>query len=428
MRRSRQLAGSQYTPRARTRNTPGAGVLSLLPFNSRVAQIGDSIINAATSYTVTNFINSFVDIVDWANVMSGSRLYKPQNSNKGIGGQTSTQIATRYTTDLTAINAKIVVANGGINDGDGVSAATILANWDSMIAQAAVLGHKLIAIPIYQWSGESVAQAARRPLVNAGLLSRQNANFKVADITGFDYNLHCYTEILGGGAGSKIHPNLIGARLIAASVSSIVNGWVKAGSPLLAANDPLNKAPNGYLTGTAGSKNTATGNVADNYSLDGSSAGGATVIGSKIARPNGGFWQQVAISGTYTGNGKNVAFGFGVDIAGFAAGDLVELTADIEVDGGAVNIDTLSAYMLAFTNGYETLCEVGLFRPNVANGIGYQNLPAFSGVFRVMPLSIPSLAPVHFNVVQIIANLREGGAASPVALTFRVGSIGLKKL
>jgi len=72
---------------------------------------------------------------DRGSIWHFNRLYV---SDMGIGSQTTTVIAARFTSDAVNLNPNIVVIEGGVNDlvGGSITESTFLANWTNMLASA----------------------------------------------------------------------------------------------------------------------------------------------------------------------------------------------------------------------------------------------------------------------------------------------------
>lgn len=93
-------------------------------------------------------------------------------ANNGMGSQTTTQIAARFTTD--AVNPKPVYAliNGGVNDiSGGASKATFIANWTTMLNACQSNGIVGIALLILPWTNGTTLQMQTRDDWNASLVT-----------------------------------------------------------------------------------------------------------------------------------------------------------------------------------------------------------------------------------------------------------------
>lgn len=396
----------------------------------RVAVDGDSIARALGVWTATQSYNTITSPVDWANSLGGG-FFMPQFANKAVGGESIAQIAASFTAGMETLDPDIIVMNGGINTLDVQTSAQILAGWDDILAQRALLPTDpfLIIIPITPAS-VNTAYEVKRAEVNAGLLARTSAKVRVIDITGFDYTLHCYPEI---GTGIRIHPNVLGAQLLGDRILTVYRQIAASFDPTLASTDPLNLIGSvGSMAGTGGSLNTATGQVATGWTVDASGAGGATVVCSKAALAGGEAAQQVAISGTFTGSSRVVNLTSGsVAVAGVAAGELVELVAKVEFASGAINVDGVGLYTFLQSSGFAYLADSFQMVTNVANDSGDPDPagggPSYTITLRAMSFGHPTTAPGFINMF-FTAYLREGGSASTCSATFRVGKVSVRKI
>ena len=80
--------------------------------------------------------------------------------NKGVDGNTTTQIVARFATDCVALSPSTCIINGGVNDvGAGGSRATFLANYTTMLDACVAAGIKPIIMAILPWTDSSTAQA-----------------------------------------------------------------------------------------------------------------------------------------------------------------------------------------------------------------------------------------------------------------------------
>lgn len=406
------------------------------PFNATFVIAGDSVVQALASISpsIINWYNTMTCQSDWANVLGGGRFRVPQAGNQAVGGQPIATIDANFTTDLAGFAPSIIYANGGPSDiqNGGVSAVQILSHWTSMAAQARAMGAFLIIQPIYDnsiFNGNAPMEAIRLT-VNAGLATLAAANpgrIALVDISTFNYLTDCYPQVLVG-PGSLVHPNIIGARKLATSLISIINGLVPPGVILQTASDPKNLFPLGFLAGTSGTLTNATGQVATGLTLDNSGGGGATVVGSKSVNPAGGSWQNVAISGTYTASSGVVAVTTQNALSGIAANKQIELTMALEVDAGSSFVDSITVGLTLFDATFTFVSGATLFSTNNANVDGGFDITAFAGgIVRVMPTSLASAAPA-FATVSVTAILRLNGTAQPVACTFRFGQVGIRAL
>lgn len=408
-------------------------VARLLP-GARTVVIGDSIAQGLGSATTTNSYNTINSLYDWANVYAEGRAYFPAGANKGVGGQSIDTIEGRFTTDLAPFQPQVIIANGGYNDTTSKTAAAILAKWDSMIAQAAAMRAYLIVVPITPGTTQTGAADVVRLAVNAGLAARASASVFVVDIGGYNPAIHNYAEALPP-VGYRTHPNVLGCQLLGPRIAAVLKALIQPRDPGLRSDDALNKLgvlggmPGAAGTKTIGASTSMTGSVATGWTVDGTNSGGASVVASKVRRGDGTDFQQIALSGTYSGSAKVVTLTTGsAALAGVAAGDPVEVTYDLEFDGGGVNVDGFGLFAFMQSSGYAFLSQVAHMTTNTANNSGAIEPGAFSGTFRAMAFGSPSTAPAFINIT-FSAYLREGAAAgTAVAATIRVGRVAVRKL
>ncbi len=103
-------------------------------------------------------------------------LHTCRFSNKGIGGQTTSQISARFTTDVVNQHPLYALINGGVNDiSAAVSEATFLSNWDSMLSACKSNGIFALALMIFPETSLSNAQMTTRDTWIADLVTQTNA-------------------------------------------------------------------------------------------------------------------------------------------------------------------------------------------------------------------------------------------------------------
>lgn len=92
--------------------------------------------------------------------------------NKGISGQTTTQIAARFRTDVVNLKPTMAIIEGGVNDLDrGGDEMTFLNNWESMLRNCRLHRIQPVVLLIMPWSNGTNAQLQTRDIWNAGLRS-----------------------------------------------------------------------------------------------------------------------------------------------------------------------------------------------------------------------------------------------------------------
>jgi len=141
-----------------------------------IVGIGDSIMAGHTTHY--SFIESQY-ITDITNQL----LYQMQTinslfiyQNMGDGGQNTSQIESRFDTDLIALKPKVALINGGVNDiaGAGVK-ATFLTKWTSMIDKCIAADIIPIVCKIMPWTNGTNDQMQDRDDWNTDLTTLVNS-------------------------------------------------------------------------------------------------------------------------------------------------------------------------------------------------------------------------------------------------------------
>jgi len=144
--------------------------------------------------------------------------------NKGLSGNTTTQMAARLTADIVqAGDAEYVVVLGGINDiAQGVDAATIETNLQTIYTAIAAAGVKVVACTITPFKGNTNWTAGKQTVldtVNAWILGTA---------TGIDYAVDTYDALEDGtsdtlvaaydGYGDWLHLSTAGYNMLADTI------------------------------------------------------------------------------------------------------------------------------------------------------------------------------------------------------------------
>jgi lysophospholipase L1-like esterase len=383
-----------------------SSALAKLPVGSIVMYDGDSIVAGGTTYPGAGYSNqNMVGASTWGQVFSGNRVLLPIGANKAVGGTTTTQIAARLAADIAAVSPapKAVYINGGHNDVQATPAASI-SNWAGMIATIRAAGARALILPVLPFTGMDATAVAFMNAVNAYLASQVSGDVALIDATGFDAATMTY---------DGVHPNNVGGRFLGPRWAAALDKLVAPGRILLAADDPANLATNGGFAGA--------GPLATSWTLQ-NLGGGATVATSLSENPDGGNWQQLELSGTFT-----AAANVYVDIAAampvtLPAGSQVQVAFAVEVDAGATNIEGVSGYFIFYGPGFVVRGVAQVLANSIAwmGGDQYLSGVAFSGVIAsdIMTLS-GDVDTVYFAMR---ANLAQAGGVLPAALTCRMGN------
>lgn len=91
--------------------------------------------------------------------------------NMGIGGQTTTQIATRFANDVIASHPKYVVIEGGVNDvSQNTTNETILGNYETMLDACDEADIKPVIVLILPWHNSAVEKKKQIDYLNEQLI------------------------------------------------------------------------------------------------------------------------------------------------------------------------------------------------------------------------------------------------------------------
>jgi len=159
-------------------------------------------------------------------------------TNRGVSGQTTTQIAARFSSDVVSLSPNYCLINGGINDiGLGtVTEPQFLANWDSMLTAAA--SHGIVAIIVLitpRTASNTDVQAAQTDTWNVDLQSQIAAASYRSNTTVIDLRPGMGKSRVTGPNGNRwdwqprysddgIHPNATGGAEIGAEIQQQFQG------------------------------------------------------------------------------------------------------------------------------------------------------------------------------------------------------------
>lgn len=410
---------SIYNKRLDNTTTQNLTVLDpiLLPVNSTMAQMGDSITangwvgNAANgSYQYNVGIGGF-----WGNVLSGGRMRQVYRANFGISGDTAVNMNARYDAEMGPTNAAIHSIEGGTNDLGSNTAANIITALSGMVTKARGYGAKIILWPILPRTAGfalSPADETKRQTVNAWVDTQVASDLAVLNISGFNPTVGVHTV-------DGIHPNAKGAYLLGKAYTVALNKFVDSGDCLFKyASNPANLLANGFLTGTAGNRQGSfSSGVVANSMIGWYYQGSGTGVFSKVTNPNGGDFQQLAFNSPATVNSG----GFSIDTGtitltpNLPIGTMVEAFCEVEVDN-PVNMTTLS---LILTTPNTTL-ESGGSKFGTADLLTTES---WKGVLRT---DAYPLATAATNYRLQVSSLQPNTPGGPWSGTVRVGRMGLR--
>lgn len=253
-----------------------------ITLGNRVGSIGDSHMQAGTSYT--DKTPSPLSWVWLAGLLSKQRIHVTHNA--GIGGQKLFEMLARFDTDILAYDVDTVLIGGGTNDITYRTIADMRADLIAMIEKS--LG------------------AGRLPVIQT-IPSRDDADYKLkiqqwnmqvrilADRYGIPLiDMWTATANPATGAwksgyvqGDNIHPTAQGAMAMAQAAVDVLSPVLAPYKPRYASltTDPLNMLANGAFIGDSNSDG-----VADTWGFD---APGSVVTYSLVPNDDGGNWQRL---------------------------------------------------------------------------------------------------------------------------------------
>jgi lysophospholipase L1-like esterase len=164
-------------------------------------------------------------------------LLKPTTyQNMGIGSETTSNVLTRFTTDVLALNPRILVMNGGVNDiALNATYTTFYNNWQNVLERCRKANIFVIACAIAPWTAGTTVQMQTRDLWNAGLQALC-AKFSNVLYVNLDTALGQFRA--GGDAGNlwdiipaynadNVHFNLAGYTAYAAAIYALINSYLE---------------------------------------------------------------------------------------------------------------------------------------------------------------------------------------------------------
>lgn len=342
----------------------------------------------------------------WADAYLGARYKLVYNG--GVSGESSTQILARVGA-VTALSPRptFCVVHAGINDiMNDVAASTTTASLAAIytaLIDAGITPVMTALLPVadsFMTTGRWASwQAVNKWIAGAAqtypalYCNWANAYMDPAD-----------GQPLAGMTIEGLHPAGSGAQRI----GKLLADTLAAASPtpaiprgLTSNRDAGNLFSNGMLTGTAGSKPTgATGSLATGMGVNWPGGGTGAVTLSKVARTDEvpGEWQQVNVT---TASDNLQVYVDGGITTGYAAGDVLTASCDIQTDANFTSTTLLQFEVRCYTAGYASQiyrsATMDLYNNN-------QSLlqRAWSGVLRVPDFTVPANTAILF--MQLVMN------------------------
>ncbi len=287
----------------------GGGGAAVLPLDSRIIFLGDSI-------TAFPTMNSFVN---WSLAYSQGRYYPEPGFNKGAGGETSANMLSRIndvTSQIRSGRTVVVVLAGANTDAGGatVTQTNLRAIYDAIIA-----------------AGGTVAGVPTLPFKDAGMNTYANAvadwvraqpDIAVVDTTGFDPATM---------KNDNTHPNLIGGEFLGRKVAETLRSLISGSSILDVTQNNLHPNPT-FAGAVSGSGTGWTGTKATGLNI--SRPWGTSVWTlSKSTLTDGRPAQQASITNAPDAHIINLSFDCPIN---GQAGELFEGWAELEISGAGL--------------------------------------------------------------------------------------------
>ena len=221
-------------------------------------------------------------------------------AEKGVGGNTTTQMLARISADVLAYQPGWCLVQGGGNDvGQDASAATITASLGSIYATLRASGIRVIATTILPTTSASTS-ARKAALYDTNAWIREYAQ-TYPDVVLCDWFNASADPTTGdpksGFTTDGVHPSATGAYWLGRALFNALQYRTQVQDPLPFTNaDPSSILPNPMMVGD-------TAGLADSVTVQSVNAAAVTATQSKVARTDGvqGEWQQINASSAADG-------------------------------------------------------------------------------------------------------------------------------
>jgi lysophospholipase L1-like esterase len=348
-----------------------------------VVLFGDSItaLNTSEALASTNTYYDSYGYFNWFQIYTGHRCTFV--ANKGVGGDTTTMMLARLTTDVLGQACSWVIMNGGANDIGNVALATTQANLAAMWTAIIQSGKRVVFFTINP--SVNYAGASKQDLWTLNRWAKEwaQANYGLLIADGNAMLSDPATAApLAGLTQDGVHPNFWGAALMGKALANVLEPHLVGSPRLLESNaDTGNLLANGMMEGTAGTNgsgpnnNLATPVIADSWSISAAGTGAYDALVTKVARTDGkrGTWQQIKIN-ALAGTVQLAQAG----VTGWAVGDKVY--AQIEYETGTDAADSYQHPLaVVLTNG---TIKDPVYRPGTDGILTGLDVYGRSGVLR----------------------------------------------
>jgi lysophospholipase L1-like esterase len=320
-----------------------------------------------------------VGFADWAVSETGGLAAFPLSLNKGIDGNTTSQMLARLQTDVIANSNSfdVMVHFGTGNDRiKGMTLEQTIRNLEYMYSALIKRGKIVIAIAETPVMGANVGLPAQQ---TANHFAVHNWYLNVAPSLGVVV-VNPWDEMvdpasgsnfwpLGGLTGDGLHPTAAGARIIGRKVAEALKRLFTFPAVLPTANVAYDAAlvpggsliPNSLLIGTngvLGGGSNATGQLASSCTLLGSDLNGLAVAASKEAA-DFGFKQVLRITGMPSGTTPTLTLEQSVDVSKLAVGQRLSAVAGWEFISVNTSVLQVALQIVAVGASGTTVAQIG---------------------------------------------------------------------
>lgn len=422
---------------AGVRQVPAEAVAA--PANRRVIKIGDSRVQRGDTVAphATGQKTYATDPLLWGMWLAGGRrCYSTPDLNFGVSGETTAQVLARAG-DWLAPDAATALIFVGTNDSQGNSPliADTLANIAIMRDLLLARGKRVIIVADTP-RGDTTFTAARVANLNRHILLRNTllgwsdfapGRLYIADPWQF---MASSAATLGDAIVGKLHDGVHlspwGARDVGRPLAPILQHIFSPVDILPATNSDVFNAttnPTGCLNanpmmdGTGGTAGAGTtGSIATSWTI--AASAGMTIVASKVTGSDGKVWQQIAWSGTPSGNtiglmSLNIA-------ANVSLGDTLEAVGEWELDAGATNLGGIGVGIRSVINSVAVLNQEG-----VREG-GVFGPEAVGPVVSMCPRQV--LSPVSVSGTTLRLDIEPWSVGVASAGTLRVRALAARKV
>ncbi len=265
--------------------------------------------------------------VSGLNMLSGQRYAFNHNLNRGIGGNSTTDMNNRKAVDLPGLGATLIVVMGGTNDiSASVANSTIQSNLTSILSYiTGTLGKKAVLGTVPPRDADTSTQKDARESLNAWIRAQGSTNVKIWDY--YDAVTDPASRSWKSGYSyDGIHPSPLGGFFLSQKLEQALTPFYgrSAGFSLNAGNMLINPSLSG-TGGTIGSN--TTGGVAAGWISETNTASGTKTLGK-----NGQDKQVMAVNyGSGLSTGERLSLRQSVT-SGLSVGTSYVAEAEITLD------------------------------------------------------------------------------------------------